>query len=122
MVRFRPAAKHIAARKKRAAAARVPLVYANGWLARAVVDMLMPGDDDYFVLKPANSAFFHTALESLLEHLGARELVVAGVRTTACSSPRTTRTSAATSYVCRPIASPRRAPREPREPTCRAWL
>jgi nicotinamidase-related amidase len=102
--RFRPVAKRIAALKKRASAARVPVVYANdnfgawrsdfraiirschaaGSRAPELVDMLMPGDDDYFVLKPANSAFFHTALESLLDHFGARELVIAGVAADNC--------------------------------------
>lgn len=102
--RFRPVAKRIVTLKRRASAAGVPIVYANdnfgawrsdfraivrschepGSRAPDLVDSLAPGDDDYFVLKPKNSAFFHTALESLLDDLGARELVVAGIAADNC--------------------------------------
>jgi nicotinamidase-related amidase len=102
--RFRPAVERIATLRTRARAARVPVVYANdnfgawrsdfraiirschapGSRAPDLVDRLAPSDDDYFVLKPANSAFFHTALESLLDHFGARELVIAGVAADNC--------------------------------------
>ena len=98
------AATRIAALKRRAEAAGVPVVYANDnfgrWRSnfRDVVDhvlhdgvrgqrlaeLLAPDDDDYFVLKPKNSAFFATTLETLLTHLGCRRLILTGVAADAC--------------------------------------
>lgn len=49
-----------------------------------VAAMLKPGDDDYFILKPRHSAFYATPLELLLEHLGTRRLILAGVSSHQC--------------------------------------
>ena len=88
----------------RARDAGVPVVYANDnfgrWRSdfhaqvehclhddvrgREIVQMLHPGDDDYFVLKPKHSAFFATALDTLLAYLEARTLVLAGIATDSC--------------------------------------
>src|SRR5438105_3575193 len=93
-----PAAERLAALKCRATAARVPVIYANDnfgrWRSdlRAVVErclepdckghplceLLRPGPDDYFVLKPKHSAFFSTTLDTLLRYLGADTLILAG--------------------------------------------
>jgi nicotinamidase-related amidase len=93
-----PAAKKIAALKKRAKAVGVPVIYANDnygrWRSdfRATLEnasqpdmpghevalMLAPDDDDYFVLKPKHSAFFGSSLELLLAYVGAETLVLAG--------------------------------------------
>jgi len=93
-----PAAKQIAALKRRAKAAGVPTIYANDnygrWRSdfRATLEnasqpempghevalMLAPDEEDYFVLKPKHSAFYGTSLELLLSYVGAATLVLAG--------------------------------------------
>lgn len=45
---------------------------------RPIAELLQPDEDDYFVLKPKHSGFFSTTLQLLLEHLGARTLVLTG--------------------------------------------
>ena len=101
---FRPAAERIAALKARARAAGVPVIYANdnfgrwrsdfrevvehclndGVRGEETVRMLRPDDRDYFVLKPKHSAFFATTLDTLLQYLGTRHLVLAGVAGDVC--------------------------------------
>lgn len=92
--------------KFRAGARRVgmPVVYANDnfglWHASfeevyrhctrksargaAVSRRLRPGREDYFILKPRHSAFFASSLLPLLEDLGARRLILAGIATNLC--------------------------------------
>ncbi len=90
--------------KARCRAAGVPVIYANdnhgGWRSdfRALVDMseqsggdaaritnvLRPGDDDYFLLKPKHSAFLGTPLELLLADLKVRRLLLTGVSADQC--------------------------------------
>jgi nicotinamidase-related amidase len=97
-------AANIAALRRRCAAARVPVIYANDnsgqWRSdfkfvvreslespgpgAEITRRLQPGDDDYFVLKPKHSAFFATPLEILLDHLETRRLVVTGVAADQC--------------------------------------
>jgi nicotinamidase-related amidase len=99
-----PAARRIAALKKRAAAAGVPIIYVNdnfgrwrsdfnqqvqhclhdGVRGEPVARLLAPERDDFFVLKPKSSAFFGTTLHSLLDHLGIRTLVLTGVAADVC--------------------------------------
>jgi len=93
-----PAAKNIAHLRERARQAGVPVIYVNDnfgrWRSdfrrtvkhcleekvrgRPIAELLEPGDDDYFVLKPKHSGFFSTTLELLLEYLGAQTLVMTG--------------------------------------------
>lgn len=91
------AAKRIARLKERARQAGVPAVYANDnfgrWRSdfrqildhvldspgREIARLLQPRPEDYFVLKPKHSGFQFTTLDVLLEHLGARTLVLTGV-------------------------------------------
>ena len=97
-------AEPIANLKQRARAAGVPVIYVNdnfgrwrsnftqivehclrpGVRGREFVRRLMPGECDYFVLKPKHSGFFQTPLELLLKHLGAQRLVLTGVSTNSC--------------------------------------
>jgi len=42
-----------------------------------VARMLLPHEQDYFILKPKHSAFYATPLELLLQHLGTRTLIIA---------------------------------------------
>lgn len=98
-----PAARSLAALKKRAKAAGIPAVYVNDnygkWRddfkamidvargsdkGRAIVDLLHPDEDDHFVLKPRHSAFYSTALEVLLGYFEAKRLILTGVTTDIC--------------------------------------
>ncbi len=93
------AAKATAGLKRRARAAGVPVVYCNDnfgkWRSdfrallerclkepvrgRPVAELLRPGEDDYFVLKPKHSGFLSSALDVLLKHLEIDTLVLTGV-------------------------------------------
>ena len=85
-------ADRIAALKRRAKEAGVPVVYVNDnfgrWQSnftrpgralperrgrgRPIAELLRPDEDDYFVLKPKHSGFFSTTLDILLDYLGRR--------------------------------------------------
>jgi nicotinamidase-related amidase len=99
-----PVAHRIARLKQRAAAAGVPVIFVNdnrgrwrsdfsGLLGRAlapgsrgapIARVLAPGGRDYFVIKPKHSGFFVTVLETLLEYLEARRLILTGAATDQC--------------------------------------
>ena len=51
---------------------------------RPVAELLRPGADDYFILKPKHSAFFATTLDTLLSYLKARTLILTGLATDSC--------------------------------------
>ena len=93
-----PAARNIARLKQRAREAKVPIIYVNDnfgrWRSdfkkivdrclhsdvrgRPIAELLVPDEDDYFVLKPKHSGFFSTTLDLLLEYLGVQTLIVVG--------------------------------------------
>ena len=50
----------------------------------AVARRLRPGREDYFILKPRHSAFYSTSLVPLLDFLGVRRLILAGIATNLC--------------------------------------
>jgi nicotinamidase-related amidase len=98
-----PAAKNIAALKRRANEAGIPAIYVNDnfgrWRSdfkkivahcrdesrgRPFVELLLPDEDDYFVLKPKNSGFYSTTLDLLLTHLGAKNLILTGIQGNNC--------------------------------------
>jgi nicotinamidase-related amidase len=99
-----PAARKIAALKRRAKELRIPVVYVNdnfgrwrsdfaaqvdhcledGCRGRPVVELLRPDEDDYFVLKPKHSGFFSTTLDILLRYLGAETLILTGFAGNIC--------------------------------------
>lgn len=99
-----PMAEKLAALKKKACAAKIPVIYVNDnygkWqsdfkklLAHSldkqvrgsrIAEQLTPDDNDYFVLKPKHSGFFSTTLEILLEHLESKTLILTGVSTDIC--------------------------------------
>jgi nicotinamidase-related amidase len=56
----------------------------DGVRGEPFVRLLPPEADDYFVLKPKHSGFYCTSLELLLEHLGARILILAGIAGNNC--------------------------------------
>jgi nicotinamidase-related amidase len=100
----RPMAEKLAALKARAARAGMPVVYVNDnfgrWRSdfraivqhcsgednrgRDVVERLAPVPTDYFVLKPSNSAFYASVLETLLRDFETETLVLTGVATDNC--------------------------------------
>jgi nicotinamidase-related amidase len=45
---------------------------------------LKPEERDYFVLKPKHSGFFSTTLDTLLDYLGAKTLVLTGIAGNIC--------------------------------------
>jgi nicotinamidase-related amidase len=99
-----PVGKQISELKSRAAAAGIPAIYVNDnfgiWrsdLNRIVshcteedvrgkpfVELILPDENDYFVLKPKHSGFYCTTLELLLEHLGATKLILTGIAGNNC--------------------------------------
>ena len=50
----------------------------------ALVNLLRPATDDFYILKPRHSAFYETALPSLLDDLGVHALTIVGVAGDAC--------------------------------------
>lgn len=99
-----PAARRIAAFKKRCEDAGIPAIYVNDnfgkWRSdfkklvshclddntrgREIVELLKPAGDDYFVLKPKHSGFYSTTLDLLLTHLGAKHLILTGIQGNNC--------------------------------------
>lgn len=99
-----PMAKRIVELKSRLKAAGIPAIYVNDnfgrWRSdfqthvdhclegdapgRPIAELLQPDSDDYFVLKPKHSGFYSTTLDTLLEYLGVKTLVIAGVTTNIC--------------------------------------
>jgi nicotinamidase-related amidase len=99
------AAKNIKALKDRCRAAGIPALYVNDnfgrWQSdfqklvahcceaasrgRPIAELLAPDEaDDYFVLKPKHSGFFSTTLDTLLQYLGARTLILTGFTADIC--------------------------------------
>jgi nicotinamidase-related amidase len=51
---------------------------------RKLAELLQPSESDYFVLKPAHSGFYSTALDVLLKRLGTKTLIITGIATNMC--------------------------------------
>ena len=99
-----PAARRIAALKRRAKALGIPALYVNDNFGRwqsdfnkqvrrcledgvrgaPIARLLAPEEDDYFVLKPKHSGFFSTTLATLLRYLGAETLILTGFSSELC--------------------------------------
>ncbi|HEV7404458.1 MAG TPA: isochorismatase family cysteine hydrolase [Chthoniobacteraceae bacterium] len=99
-----PAARKIAALKKRLRAKGIPAVYVNDNFGRwrsdfrtqvercigeeargaPVARLLIPAEDDYFVLKPKHSGFYASSLDVLLKNLGAKKLIITGFAADIC--------------------------------------
>lgn len=95
---------HIAELKTNALRAKIPVLYVNdnfgdwhseksalisycmrpGARGCRFVEKLLPGDQDYFVLKPMHSAFYQSPLEQLLKRLRRDRLILAGLTTDSC--------------------------------------
>jgi len=98
-----PVGQNIARLKQRAKAAGIPAIYVNDNFGRwrsdfkatvahcreegrgkEFVELLLPEDDDYFVLKPKHSGFYSTSLSLLLTHLTAKNLILTGIAGNNC--------------------------------------
>jgi len=97
-------APRLAALKRRARDAGLPTIYINDnfgkWRSdfraliehcindhvpgRNVARALEPDEDDYFVLKPKNSAFYGTTLDILLRSLGTHAVILTGIAGNNC--------------------------------------
>jgi nicotinamidase-related amidase len=97
-------ATRLATLKRRAAAAGVPAIYINDnfgqWRSdfrqtvahctarsspgRIVSQRLRPTAEDYFVLKPKHSGFFDTTLDTLLDTLRIRRVILTGMAGNIC--------------------------------------
>jgi nicotinamidase-related amidase len=97
-------AGNIAALKSRCRKAGIPAIYVNDnrgkWRSnfstvldhclrpdspgKALVEPLIPAPDDYIILKPKHSAFYATPLDTLLNYLQTKTIIVAGLTTDAC--------------------------------------
>lgn len=93
-----PAAKRLAALKRRLAGLGIPAIYVNDnfgyWQSDfrdqilrctgsaskggEVSKILLPEPEDYFILKPKHSGFYSTSLEVLLGFLGTKTLILSG--------------------------------------------
>lgn len=102
--RCMPLARRISELKDHCRKAGIPVIYANdnkgrwrsdvekvvaeaqreGAPGRDFVRTLVPGPDDYVVLKPKHSVFLGTPLDLLLESIGAHTIILAGLTTNAC--------------------------------------
>ncbi len=49
-----------------------------------MVELIVPDDEDYFVLKPKHSGFYSTTLDTLLAYLQARTLILTGLAGNNC--------------------------------------
>ena len=99
-----PVGHRIAELKQRAKEAGIPSIYVNDNFGRwqsdfkkivahcqaensrgkPFVELLLPEQDDYFVLKPKNSGFYSTTLDLLLTHLAAKNLILTGLAGNNC--------------------------------------
>jgi len=98
-----PVGKNIARLKQRVKGAGIPVIYVNDNFGRwrsdfkklvahareqghgkEFVELLLPEEDDYFVLKPKHSGFYSTTLSLLLTHLTAKNLILTGIAGNNC--------------------------------------
>jgi nicotinamidase-related amidase len=99
-----PVAERIAKLKKRARRAGIPAIYVNdalgrwrsdfpglvrhcrrpGSLGRDVVAAVLPDESDYRIFKPKHSGFYATSLDTILQYLGARAVILTGVSSHQC--------------------------------------
>src|SRR6478609_2380140 len=52
--------------------------------ALPMAELLKPDKDDYFVLKPKHSGFYSTALDTLLDYLGTKVVILTGMAANIC--------------------------------------
>jgi nicotinamidase-related amidase len=99
-----PVARRLADLKRSAKEAGIAVIYVNdnfgrwqsdfnkllahcledGVRGKPLAEILKPEEDDYFVLKPKHSGFFSTTLDTLLEYLQAKTLILTGLTGDIC--------------------------------------
>jgi len=99
-----PAARKLAALKKRAQEAGVATIYVNdnfgkwrsdfrqqldhvlkeGCRGDPIARLLKPEKEDYFVLKAKHSGFYHTQLDLLIDYLQVKTVILGGFATDMC--------------------------------------
>lgn len=99
-----PMAEKLSALKRKAREAKIPVIYVNDnfgkWRSdfkkllahclddntrgKPIVELLKPEDEDYFVLKPKHSGFFSTTLDTLLQYLKVKTLILTGLTADIC--------------------------------------
>ena len=99
-----PIGRNIAELKRRTKQCGIPAIYVNDNFGRwqsdlrkivthcreeevrgkPFVELLLPDEDDYFVLKPKHSGFYSTSLDLLLNHLTATNLILTGIAGNNC--------------------------------------
>ncbi|MGG4169485.1 isochorismatase family cysteine hydrolase [Rossellomorea vietnamensis] len=53
-------------------------------MSDSIMTPLQPMEDDYFLIKPKHSAFYGTALNTLLHHLSVKNLIITGIAGNIC--------------------------------------
>lgn len=101
---FKEIAPAVAALKAKAKQYNLPVIYINDnfgkWQSdfqkllahclrddsrsKHLVESFKPDEQDYFVLKPKHSAFYSTTLDTLLDYLKAKTLILAGIAGNIC--------------------------------------
>jgi len=99
-----PLARRIRDLRRRAKALGIPSIYVNDnfgrWQSdfrallehcrqddvpgRSMVELVVPDDEDYFVLKPKHSGFYSTTLDTLLAYLQASTVILTGIAGNSC--------------------------------------
>ena len=99
-----PVGRNIAWLKQEAKKLKIPAIYVNDNFGRwqsdfrkivshcrrddirgkPFVELVLPNEEDYFVLKPKHSGFYSTTLDLLLSHLQARNLILTGIAGNNC--------------------------------------
>lgn len=99
-----PVGEKIASLKSRAKEKGIPAIYVNdnfgiwrsdlnkivshctrlGVRGKPFCELVLPDEEDYFVLKPKHSGFYCTSLELVLKHLGATSLILTGIAGNNC--------------------------------------
>ena len=99
-----PVGRNIAWLKQEAKKLKIPTIYVNDNFGRwqsdfrkivshcrredirgkPFVELILPDNEDYFVLKPKHSGFYSTTLDLLLSHLQARNLILSGIAGNNC--------------------------------------
>jgi nicotinamidase-related amidase len=97
-------ARSISELKRRAKQLAIPVIYVNdnfgkwqsdfrnvlehcledGVCGKPLAESLRPDDDDYFVLKPKHSGFYSTTLDTLLNYLQVKTLILTGLAGDSC--------------------------------------
>src|SRR5262249_20684930 len=56
----------------------------EGVRGRPIAELLRPEEEDYFVLKPKHSGFFSTTLDTLLDYLQTKVVILTGIAANIC--------------------------------------